>query len=110
MKAKILLPLLAAAMSAACAQNPAPRTYQPTSPPPLPGFDPEAGKRCAAIAQTLVGLPQAEAQAKIREAGLPSRIRSIDGDGANRVFTQDYSESRLNLKIDDGKISAANCG
>ncbi len=61
-----------------------------------------------AMATTVVGMGETEAQTAVEEAGLTWRVVSRDGE--DFAVTEDYSTSRINATIVDGKVTAATVG
>jgi hypothetical protein len=70
---------------------PPPRPHQPHPARPAP-FHPE----------NLIGLPEAEAIHRAREAGLACRV--VERNGVAFPVTMDYSETRLNLAVRNGRV------
>ena len=70
---------------------PPPRPHQPHHARPAP-FRPE----------NLIGLPEAEAMHRARESGLDCRV--IERDGVAFPVTMDYSETRLNFAVRNGRV------
>lgn len=60
------------------------------------------------VAEDVVGLPEDDAQAAVEGAGLTFRVISRDGEGL--AATDDYSVSRINVDIVDGKVTEASIG
>jgi heat shock protein HslJ len=60
------------------------------------------------VAEDVVGLPEDDAQAAVEGAGLTFRVISRDGEGL--AATDDYSVSRINVAIVDGKVTEASIG
>ena len=61
-----------------------------------------------AVSAALVGLTQTEAEARAGAAGYTTRIASVDGQP--RALTMDYSASRVNLDVADGRVAAVTVG
>jgi hypothetical protein len=59
-------------------------------------------------AQQLLGLPESEATKVAMENGWVVRIAARDGEFF--MLTQDYSESRVNLSVKNGKVIAITIG
>lgn len=74
------------------------------SPLPAPTDPPNT----SAVSAVLVGLRQGEAEARAQEAGYTTRIASVDGQP--RPLTMDYSVSRINLELVDGKVVSVTVG
>ncbi len=80
-----------------------------SSPPPsatLPA--PTDPPNSAAVSAALVGLSQSEAEARAAAAGYMTRVASVDGQP--RPLTMDYSASRINLDIADGRVVSVTVG
>jgi hypothetical protein len=58
--------------------------------------------------KNLVGLTEDEAKAKITDLGMKVRIRNRDGE--TFMGTCDYRRDRVNLSIDNGKVTNATIG
>lgn len=59
--------------------------------------------------QSLVGMKLEDAQDILREAGIPSRVRSKAGQPM--VLTCDYKPARINFEVDDnGMVSGFTFG
>lgn len=58
--------------------------------------------------KNLVGLTEEAAKAKITELGMKVRVRNRDGE--TFMGTCDYRTDRVNLSIDNGKITNATIG
>ena len=56
----------------------------------------------------LVGLAEDVAIAKIKAAGFVARI--INRNGVPFMYTMDYRTDRVNLEIDNGKVTKADIG
>lgn len=57
---------------------------------------------------SVVGLTEEDAKAKIAAAGLKCRIRNKDGQAF--IGTCDYRTDRVNLGIANGKVTSASIG
>jgi hypothetical protein len=99
------LALLLAACGEADGQPPAPadpdepvsapaRTTEPVEPP-----DPAA---CERVAETLPGLTLADAERAARRERCAVRV--IARDGEPLAVTDDYSEARINVRVEDGIV------
>jgi hypothetical protein len=67
--------------------------------------------KTSAIAQSVVGMAEADAEATI--AGVSSvklTSRIVERDGVSLPATQDYSPQRINLTIEDGRVTAVSVG
>lgn len=60
------------------------------------------------LAESLVGLTEEEAVAKITDSGMRVRVRSKDGESF--MGTCDYRMDRVNLHIENGKVTKASIG
>lgn len=60
------------------------------------------------LAESLVGLTEEDAMVKIAESGLRTRLRSKDGQSF--MGTCDYRMDRVNLHIENGKVTKASIG
>ncbi len=61
-----------------------------------------------AMTTDVLGMAEAEAQAAVEDAGLTFRVVSRDGTGL--AVTDDYSVSRINVAIVDGRVTEATIG
>ena len=80
-------------------------TYSAT---PVPADPMAPSDEARAMAATVVGMGEAEAQAAVEGAGLTYRVISRDGEGL--AATDDYSVSRINVAIVAGKVTEATIG
>ncbi len=60
------------------------------------------------VADAVVGMTEADAQAAVQEAGLQFRVLSVDGQP--NMATTDYRVDRVNVDIEDGKVTKATIG
>lgn len=56
----------------------------------------------------LIGLKEVEAIKKLGDLGV--KIRIVSRDGKNFVVTSDFKNDRVNLSIENGKVSKADVG
>jgi hypothetical protein len=63
---------------------------------------------CKNAHQQVAGMDKKKALEYIKESGFKSRI--LGEDGQSFIGTHDYRTDRMNLFIDDGKVSAIRCG
>jgi hypothetical protein len=61
-----------------------------------------------AMTTDVLGMAEAEAQAALEDSGLTFRVVSRDGTGL--AVTDDYSVSRINVAIVDGRVTEATIG
>lgn len=71
-----------------------------------PATDAEAA--VVALAETLVGMPLAEAEAAVEEAGYTVRVLSVDGEAG--PATSDFRTDRINLVVVDDEVTQATVG
>jgi hypothetical protein len=74
----------------------APARHEPTGPPP----DPAA---CERLSRRLPGRGVDEAEALAREARCALRV--VERDGRSLPVTEDFSESRINVRVRDGVVT-----
>jgi hypothetical protein len=60
-----------------------------------------------AVFPTLIGIPQAKAEATLR--AMPG-IRALRAGGPNAPMTTDYREDRVTLTVVDGRVTRIVCG
>jgi hypothetical protein len=60
--------------------------------------------------ETLIGLPQVEAQELIKAAGYTSRVTVIGGQIVLENVTSDFNEKRLNLCIERYRVKHVRVG
>lgn len=65
--------------------------------------DPEISDATMAVAQDIVGMNEATAQAAVEEAGLVWRVAARDGE--QYALTEDYVVTRVNATIVDGAVT-----
>lgn len=85
---------------------PTPPTSMPSSPSTSPG--PPDDFQPAAIPDGVIGATEAEAIGVLAAAGLSSRV--VRRDGEDYMVTLDYSPTRVNLSIAEGRVVGANVG
>lgn len=56
----------------------------------------------------LVGLNEQEAKSLLQKSGINYRV--VQRDGHYLMVTQDFKPDRINLVINDDKVSSFNCG
>jgi len=66
--------------------------------------------RTQAFADTLVGMPEADAVAAMEAASPPYAYRVVERDGESFPVTMDYSPTRINLSITAGVVTKAVAG
>lgn len=81
--------------------------FTPTVVAPPMGFEAEL-KATAAYCQTLVGLPEADAQSRAEADGYRWRVVKRDGEGL--PVTADLITNRIDAEIDNGKLVACTAG
>ena len=80
------------------------------SAPPADDFTVTA-QRAQAIADTVIGMTEADAVATIEGvSSLPLTTRVVARDGVSFPVTEDYSPTRVNLTIDAGLVTAVSIG
>lgn len=70
--------------------------------------EPEISDATLAVAEDVVGMTEAEAQAAVEDAGLAFRVVSRDGEGL--AVTDDYVVTRVNATIVDGVVTETSVG
>jgi hypothetical protein len=61
-----------------------------------------------ALADAVLGLSEAEAQARVEDAGHTFRVGARDGE--RFALTEDYSTTRITVTIEDGEVTEAVIG
>jgi hypothetical protein len=79
------------------------RPVQAPAEPSAPATTPAPKADCKRLSRRLVGrrLPQAESMARKRRCPLRVAIK----DGRNLALTEDFSPSRINVRVDDGVVT-----
>lgn len=69
------------------------------------------GRRTVAIAQTVVGMTEADAAGTLASvSSVPITTRVVSRDGVALPVTEDYSPTRVNLTLVDGRVTAVSVG
>lgn len=89
--------------SLACAQS-APAFAKPA----MPLGAPSQGEACKAFGAQAVGGTLQAARELLARHRVPFRI--VKEDGKESAMTMDYSDGRLNLEVEKGKVTATRCG
>lgn len=99
---------------------PVPETTPPVPPGVEPGVDPSSPADCPArptsmtdppltaegIADSIVGLCEADAVAMFAELIPSASMRVVRIDGVDQAITADFSDSRVNVAVDKGIVTA----
>jgi hypothetical protein len=74
-----------------------------TSPPGGPAAEPASPARCRRVSRRLVGRQLGAAHSIARKAGCALRV--VVEDGRSLPVTEDFSRSRINVRIEDGEVA-----
>ena len=65
-------------------------------------------KETSALADSLIGMSEQDAVAKVEATGRVIRIGRRDKE--TFALTMDYSPTRINIEVDNGKVTSVNIG
>jgi hypothetical protein len=100
---KLLLSALPLVLGS-CLLPPPPPSHPPghLHPTPAPPHRHHHPRAAPFRPENLIGLPEAEAMHRARQSGLDCRV--VERNGITFPVTMDYSESRLNLAVRNGRV------